>query len=148
MRSSRFRRAHEGSLDGAEVAHHEPVVVSAGQTLPSAASRARASAPILPCVAVLMCRRSRSRAVCAGCFGGHATGSLKAGDVLHIGARRRPGDAASRGEAERPELTSAWQIGVIYGPHGAPDFFLDEDIETLFAESYEVHFNSARTGVG
>jgi urea carboxylase len=34
-----------------------------------------------------------------------------------------------------------------YGPHGAPDFFLDEDIATLFAAEYEVHFNSARTGV-
>ena len=36
---------------------------------------------------------------------------------------------------------------MIYGPHGAPDFFPDEDIETLFCAEYEVHFNSARTGV-
>src|SRR4029079_6260257 len=31
--------------------------------------------------------------------------------------------------------------------HGAPDFFEEGDIETLFSTSYEVHFNSARTGV-
>jgi urea carboxylase len=36
---------------------------------------------------------------------------------------------------------------VLYGPHGAPDFFLDEDIETFFATEWEVHYNSARTGV-
>jgi urea carboxylase len=36
---------------------------------------------------------------------------------------------------------------VLYGPHGAPDFFLDEDIETFFATAWEVHYNSARTGV-
>ncbi len=34
-----------------------------------------------------------------------------------------------------------------YGPHGAPDFFTDEDIATIFASTYEVHHNSARTGV-
>ncbi len=36
---------------------------------------------------------------------------------------------------------------MLYGPHGAPDFFTDEDIETFFGTEYEVHFNSARTGV-
>ncbi len=33
------------------------------------------------------------------------------------------------------------------GPHGAPEFFQREDIDELFAAAYEVHFNSARTGV-
>ncbi|MGO8205113.1 allophanate hydrolase, partial [Rhizobium ruizarguesonis] len=28
-----------------------------------------------------------------------------------------------------------------------PDFFEDSDIETLFSTAYDVHFNSARTGV-
>ncbi|MDH8227936.1 hypothetical protein QIG20_27420, partial [Klebsiella pneumoniae] len=48
---------------------------------------------------------------------------------------------------ERPVLTRDWEIGVIYGPHGAPDFFRYDDIATLFSAQYEVHFNSARTGV-
>ncbi|WP_019903370.1 urea carboxylase [Methylobacterium sp. 77] len=85
-----------------------------------------------------------SRATFAlGAFGGHATGVLKAGDVLHLGD-------APGGEASSPEpapLTHAWEIGTVYGPHGAPDFFRDEDISDLFSASYEVHFNSARTGV-
>jgi urea carboxylase len=46
-----------------------------------------------------------------------------------------------------PLLTREWEIGVLYGPHGAPDFFTDEDIATLFSATYEVHYNSARTGV-
>jgi urea carboxylase len=90
-----------------------------------------------------------SRAVFTlGAFGGHATGALKAGDVLHIG--KATGDwPAPRALAadEPPTLTRDWTIGVIYGPHGAPDFFLEQDIEALFASDYEVHFNSARTGV-
>ncbi|GJE18986.1 urea carboxylase [Methylobacterium marchantiae] len=85
-----------------------------------------------------------SRATFAlGAFGGHATGVLKAGDVLHLGD-------APEVEVSTPTpapLTHAWEIGVVYGPHGAPDFFRDEDISDLFSASYEVHFNSARTGV-
>ena len=33
------------------------------------------------------------------------------------------------------------------GPHGAPDFFTESDIDTLFHHAYEVHYNSSRTGV-
>ena len=35
----------------------------------------------------------------------------------------------------------------MYGPHGAPDFFTDVDIQTFFSTDYEVHYNSSRTGV-
>ena len=40
-----------------------------------------------------------------------------------------------------------WQIAVLYGPHGAPDFFTEDDVDTIFATDWEVHFNSNRTGV-
>jgi urea carboxylase len=36
---------------------------------------------------------------------------------------------------------------VLYGPHGAPDFFTDADIDMFFATDWEVHYNSSRTGV-
>ncbi|MGY3692872.1 urea carboxylase [Bradyrhizobium sp. USDA 3240] len=140
----------KASLDGADVAHDEPVAVRAGQTLVIGSIRGAGQRAYLAVRGGIdVPEILGSRAVFAlGAFGGHATGSLKAGDVLHISAETSdlaaPRPAA---EDERPELTSAWQIGVVYGPHGAPDFFLDEDIEALFASSYEVHFNSARTGV-
>jgi urea carboxylase len=38
-------------------------------------------------------------------------------------------------------------LSVVYAPHGAPDFFTERDIETLFSAEYQVHFNSARTGI-
>ena len=85
-----------------------------------------------------------SRATFAlGGFGGHATGTLKAGDTLHLD------DVAEVPStlAEPAPLTNDWSLGVVYGPHGAPDFFQDADIADLFASAYEVHFNSARTGV-
>ncbi len=85
-----------------------------------------------------------SRATFAlGRFGGHATGLLKTGDVLHLG-RAAAGPAR---QVEPAALTHDWQLAVVYGPHGAPDFFTEGDIGTLFSTAYEVHFNSARTGV-
>ncbi|PZQ51267.1 MAG: urea carboxylase [Rhodovulum sulfidophilum] len=78
-----------------------------------------------------------------GKFGGHATGTLKTGDVLHLAGK----PAAAPEPLESPALTHDWEVAVLYGPHGAPDFFQPSDIETLFATPYEVHFNSARTGV-
>ncbi len=86
-----------------------------------------------------------SRATFAlGGFGGHATGILKGGDVLHIGSRQ----AAKPTElGAPPDLRHDWTVRVLYGPHGAPDFFQAEAIDELFSASYEVHFNSSRTGV-
>jgi len=83
-----------------------------------------------------------------GQFGGHAGRTLRVGDVLHI---RAPVDDAVAGRALAPDLRPAfgkhWDIGVLYGPHGAPDFFTDADIVTFFATDWEVHYNSSRTGV-
>ncbi|MEY9439512.1 urea carboxylase [Bradyrhizobium elkanii] len=138
------------SLDGTDVAYDEPLAVRAGQTLAIGSIKGPGQRSYLAVRGGIdVPEILGSRAVFAlGAFGGHATGSLKAGDVLHIGAEPSGLAAPRRAtEDERPQLTSAWQIGVVYGPHGAPDFFLDEDIETLFAASYEVHFNSAPTGV-
>jgi urea carboxylase len=80
-----------------------------------------------------------------GQFGGHAGRTLRTGDVLHITPTTGVGAALA---AELvPAYTHAWEIGVLYGPHGAPDFFTEADIETFFATDWEVHYNSNRTGV-
>jgi urea carboxylase len=87
-----------------------------------------------------------------GLFGGHAGRALRAGDVLRVNRHTAAGvshDAAllRAPTAIQSPLTREWEIGVLYGPHGAPDFFTADDIATLFSSSYEVHYNSARTGV-
>ncbi|CAG8998265.1 MAG: Carbamoyl-phosphate synthase large chain [Candidatus Celerinatantimonas neptuna] len=82
-----------------------------------------------------------------GQFGGHVGRTLQAGDVLHLPKQVSPVKWTSLATTSRPQLTNHWQINVIYGPHGAPDFFTPEDIETLFSHDYEVHYNSSRTGV-
>ncbi|MDZ4100583.1 MAG: urea carboxylase [Hydrogenophaga sp.] len=46
-----------------------------------------------------------------------------------------------------PEYTHHWDINVLYGPHGAPDFFTPEDIAMFFGTDWKIHHNSSRTGV-
>ncbi|HEX2678478.1 MAG TPA: urea carboxylase, partial [Polyangiales bacterium] len=83
-----------------------------------------------------------------GRFGGHGGRALNAGDVLRIAdsdstARERI-PLASYSPPPYPEV---WEIGVLYGPHGAPDFFTKPDIDAFFGATWEVHYNSDRTGI-
>ncbi|HEY8946482.1 MAG TPA: 5-oxoprolinase/urea amidolyase family protein, partial [Polyangiaceae bacterium] len=82
-----------------------------------------------------------------GGFGGHAGRALRPSDTLHVGTDEPLGAPAALPPELVPLYDRRWQIGVAYGPHGAPDFFTERDISTLFATEWEVHFNSNRTGV-
>lgn len=134
------------SVDGTPLPHNRPVTILAGQTLTVGRITGpgqRAYLAVAGGFAAPVVLGSRAT-FDLGRFGGHATGTLKAGHVLHLA--REPQHLATAADAP-VDLTRAWQVGVVYGPHGAPDFFQDGDIETLFATDYEVHFNSSRTGV-
>jgi urea carboxylase len=83
-----------------------------------------------------------------GRFGGHAGRTLRVGDMLHFRASAS-GTVIERTlpPAMRPRHARNWDVAVLYGPHGAPDFFTDADIEMFFSTDWEVHYNSSRTGV-
>jgi urea carboxylase len=134
------------TLDGVPLPHDEAVTAKAGQTLAIGAIDGPGQRSYLAVAggfaAPLMLG---SRATFGlGQFGGHATGTLQTGHVLRLA---RAPQLHIKPAAMPAALTRSWEVGVVYGPHGAPDFFLDSDIETLFSTDYEVHFNSARTGV-
>jgi urea carboxylase len=83
-----------------------------------------------------------------GKFGGQSGRALHAGDVLHIDNPHIDSrEARELSEGLLPQYGSEWVIGVLYGPHGAPDFFSPEDIDVFFSASWKVHYNSDRTGV-
>ena len=134
------------TLDGTQVPFGEPVAVEAGQTL------AVGTASDAGCRAYLAVRGgvdvpdylgSRSTFT-LGKFGGHGGRALLSGDILHVG---RPVEGVAPRAVPLPEIGRAWEIGVLYGPHGAPDFFTDDDIAAFFAARWEVHYNSNRTGI-
>ena len=81
-----------------------------------------------------------------GQFGGHGGRALRTGDVLHL-AEAPSGPSSSAPAGLLPALGRHWDIAVLYGPHGAPEFFTVEDIAMLFSTDWKVHYNSARTGV-
>ena len=134
------------TLDGDSVSPWTPLAVRAGSVLKigsSAGPGARAYLAVAGGIESPSYLGSRSTFILGG-FGGPFGRSLRAGDVLHLGTGT--GTAAVEIPVP-PVLTHAWEIGVLYGPHGAPDFFLDEDIEMFFSTSWKVHYNSDRTGV-
>jgi len=82
-----------------------------------------------------------------GQFGGHSGRALCAGDVLHIKPNHTIHKTKTLAKSLSPLYQDIWDLHVIYGPHGAPDFFTPEDIESFFSSTWEVHYNSSRTGV-
>jgi len=82
-----------------------------------------------------------------GKFGGHGGRVLQPGDFLPICGQKHSSAPRDLPPTLRPRYKSEWEIGVQYGPHGAPDFFTNEDIQTFFASTWEVHYHSDRTGV-
>ncbi|ATG91675.1 urea carboxylase [Methylomonas koyamae] len=82
-----------------------------------------------------------------GQFGGHGGRVLRVGDVLPVAAETAMAEKVVPNSAALPVYSEHWHIGVLYGPHGAPDFFTDEDIAEFFATDWEVHYNSNRTGI-
>ncbi len=83
-----------------------------------------------------------------GGFGGHAGRALRPGDVVAFGPE--PDDPAASGPlpvADQPAIVDAWELGVLEGPHGAPEFLTGPGVTALLDAEYRVHHNSARTGI-
>ena len=140
--------ARRATLDGEPVPFWQPVTVSAGQTLklgPVQGGGARAYLLVAGGIDVPLHMGSRATFT-LGQMGGHGARALQPGDVLHIGGIAAK-DAVSPGEGAVPEYGHQWEIRTVYGPHGAPDFFTSNDIDTFFGTDWEIHYNSSRTGV-
>jgi urea carboxylase len=137
------------SLDELPLAMWEPVTVPAGATL----ALGRITGPGLRTyvlfsggLAADAYLGSRSTFT-LGRFGGHQGRPLKRHDVL---STQVPATGLVTGPVplpERPTLGGDWGIEVLEGPHAAPEFFTRGDISAFYATDWEVHFNSARTGV-
>jgi urea carboxylase len=137
------------TLDNTPVALFTPIAVRAGQTLKLstiAEAGARSYLAVRGGIAVPAYLGSRTTFTLGG-FGGHGGRVLRRGDILHIGTEAPKDEPRRLPEALRPHIARTWRLGVLYGPHGAPDFFTPGDIAMLFASDWEVHYNSNRTGV-
>lgn len=154
----KFNRATEIALTGAPlpatlndgtVAHGVPVKIVAGDILKIGSGGSqpgvRAYLSVKGGLEVPDYLGSKSTFT-LGQFGGHGGRALRTGDVLHL-AEAPSGPSSSAPAGLLPALGRHWDIAVLYGPHGAPEFFTVEDIAMLFSTDWKVHYNSARTGV-
>jgi urea carboxylase len=141
--------ALDASLDGVAVPPYAPFQVGAGQTLKLGRVRGgglRAYLLVEGGFDVPAYLGSRAGFTLGG-FGGHAGRALAAGDVLHLSELSAVGATTALPADLRPTFGKPWTLRVLYGPHGAPDFFTPKDIETFCATEWGVHYNSNRTGV-
>ncbi|MFA5958168.1 urea carboxylase [Hyphomicrobium sp.] len=137
------------TLDGEPAPYWQPFAIKAGQVLKISGVKGpgvRAYIGVRGGIDVPSYLGSKATFT-LGKFGGHGGRVLMTGDVLHIAAYIAQASMASLDADLKPNLTHTWEIGVLYGPHGAPDFFAPEYIDTFFSADWEVHYNSNPTGI-
>jgi urea carboxylase len=141
------------TVDGVAVASFEPVTVPAGGTLEIGGvgpPGIRSYLLVEGGIDVPDYLGSAATFI-LGVFGGHGGQTLRPGDVLRPGAATIPTPGAAAPApvppVDRPTMASAWELTVLPGPHADAEFFDDADLDALYSVAWEVHFNSARTGL-
>jgi urea carboxylase len=138
----------EARLDGERVPQYQPVQARANQVLQfkEAGLGMRAYVLIGGGLDLPVVLDSASTFTLGG-FGGLGGRALRNGDLLMFKGNHKPSDQTPLPELCRPKYTHEWEIGVIPGPHCLEEFLRRGYLEQLVGTSWEVHFNSSRTGV-
>jgi urea carboxylase len=137
------------TVDGEPVGMWEPLALAAGAELDIGKLKGpglRAYVLVAGGIDIPLYLGSASTFTLGG-FGGHEGRALKKDDELATGEQAPAPGATAVPVADRPALTDAWQIAVAEGPHGDGEWLTPADIASLYDARWEVHFNSARTGV-
>ncbi|KAK9450510.1 uncharacterized protein V1518DRAFT_414031 [Limtongia smithiae] len=144
------------TLDGITVPMWEPIAVKTGQALivGKIITGSRSYIAIRNGLDVPEYLNSRST-FALGNMGGFNGRVLKFGDVIFLGqpeleSSTIPAPISEPVAAEKsliPTYSKVWSIGVLSGPHGAPDFFTAKSINDFLAAEWKVHYNSNRFGV-
>lgn len=137
------------TLDGAALPRWEVVSVPKGGTLTMGAAAGPGARTYLAVQGGFEapCYLGSRATFTLGNFGGHGGRALRMGDVLHLSGAETDAEAHILPDELIPNYSHRWEIGALYGPHGAPDFFTPGDVEMLFSTDWKVHYNSNRTGV-
>ncbi|CAJ2501908.1 Uu.00g047610.m01.CDS01 [Anthostomella pinea] len=138
-------------LDNEAMAMHKTLHIKAGQTLRIGVAQHgyRVYVAIRGGVDVPLVMGSRSTFELAK-MGGWNGRKLQPGDIVPIGEKLDGGDIALLQASALPisaQPKAKWTIGVVPGPHGAPDFFTSDSIGALFFGEWIVHYNSNRLGI-
>ncbi|KZZ26245.1 urea carboxylase, partial [Alcanivorax sp. HI0083] len=139
----------QATLDDQPVASYCVIAIQPGQILKLGKVSGEGARAYLAVAGGLQCTPylgSRSTFT-LGQFGGHGGRALHTGDVLHFQEAAPTPDSVTVPDSLKPVLGNHWTLRVIYGPHGAPDFFTNDDMAMFFSTDWQVHYNSSRTGI-
>ncbi|NVK36908.1 MAG: urea carboxylase [Gammaproteobacteria bacterium] len=141
----------EITLDGETINMNAPIQVQANQVLNIGKVKGSGARCYLAIKGGIQCPDylGSKSTFTLGQFGGHVGRALRAGDVisLHENCVDQNVRAKPLNHFQQYFSDEVASIRVMYGPHGAPDFFTEQDITEFFQDEWEVHYNSSRTGV-
>lgn len=143
------------AVDDVHYATNQVISIQAGQTLKIGAVKTSGARAYLAVSGGIQCPDylGSKSTFTLGQFGGHCGRALRTGDFIQIAQFNESHVTAIQTAvleqlpAVTAKITNSWTLRVIYGPHGAPDFFTPQDIETISQHQWEVHYNSSRTGI-
>lgn len=140
----------KAELDGVIVEPYTPTVASPGSVLTLGEARQGLRTYLLVAGGLDMPLTLGSAATFTlGGFGGHRGSALRTGAILrvHDVKGKEQVTLAPLTADCRPKYNNEWTIGVIPGPHCTDEYVLPAYLDQLTETTWEVHFNSSRTGV-
>ncbi|MEV6345296.1 5-oxoprolinase/urea amidolyase family protein [Actinoplanes sp. NPDC051851] len=133
------------TVDGAERPQWEPVEVPAGGLVAiGTATRGMRSYLLIQGSLDVPEVLGSASTFDLGEMGGFTGKPLRVGDILALA--ETSSEVAIKVD-ERPDIGRAWELDALEGPHAAPEFFTAASMATFYDTDWEVHYNSARTGV-
>jgi urea carboxylase len=139
------------TLDGTTYAMNQVFDIQAGQTLSIGSVSQTGARAYLALAGGIDCPSylGSKSTFTLGQFGGHCGRALRTGDFIKLTAApintKKP--RLSEALSVAASIDNHWTLRVMSGPHGAPDFFTEQDIQAIHQAKWEVHYNSSRTGI-
>ncbi|MGN6722333.1 MAG: 5-oxoprolinase/urea amidolyase family protein [Marmoricola sp.] len=138
--------ARQATVDGREIEPGQPVWLRRGSTLdvgPLDGPGLRGYVAVQGGLNVPRVLGSRATFI-LGEFGGVEGRALRDGDEIELG---RLENLLEPRVISLPSLDDTWDLRVIPGPHGAPDYLTPSGVDEFFAADWTVDHRADRTGV-
>ncbi|MCF2947974.1 urea carboxylase [Paraglaciecola aquimarina] len=139
------------TLDEKSYGMNQVIDIAAGQTLKIGSVKNAGARAYLAISGGIQCPEylGSKSTFTLGQFGGHCGRALRTGDFIQLPTTKvsnsqKPVSAPTELAAK---IDKNWTLRVMSGPHGAPDFFTEQDIQTIHQHEWEIHYNSSRTGI-
>ncbi|WP_017443968.1 urea carboxylase [Gayadomonas joobiniege] len=136
-------------LDDLECQANQVINIKAGQTLQLGQVKNAGARAYLAIAGGIQCPDylGSKSTFTLGQFGGHSGRALRVGDFLQLLPLIQSQEIITADSQVQADINHEWTLRVIYGPHGAPDFFTEADIKTFQQSEWKIHYNSSRTGI-